>query len=412
MEGLILLLGEALFAFLAPLFGLATGVMSAVVSAVAEIALRLVPAMPSPRLAVPRKWVRRLSLATLAVGALLLIGLVLLETVFFRSAVQAAVDRIATRSGIRITYEKASGFLLGARVRLDGVTARRSGHDGGDFDLRIETLEVDARLWSLLRKEASFEFFRLKRVRGRYDRVAGVERGPRKPFAADAMEIADAEITWVLKRPDRPDFALPLRIDRLQSAPFDARNAAFSLLFRTTAFGAIAGAPFEIRSEGTGDGRKTAWRAQAVPVRLMADFLGEPFDWLSGGTADVHVDDEWRRGDRTFVDLHWRIVFKNLTAEVPPRISGFKRRVAEGVVGFVQRHPAELPLDFTLRLDEEGFRGRMSVETLGLWHAVARAAAEELAERAGLPPDVVREYARDGWGTFKEFLKKRAAQPR
>lgn len=412
MEGLILLLGEALYVLFVLLFGVWLEVATAVTTAVAEILFRLGAAASSPRLAARRKWLRRLSVAALAVGGLVLVGLVLLETVFFRSAVQAAVDRIAAKSGIHITFREASGFLLGARVRLDGMTARRTGREGGDFDLRIETLELNARLWSLLRKEASFESLRLTGVRGRYERVAGIERPPRKPFAADVLEIGDAEIDWVLKRPDRPDFALPLRIDSLRTEPFDAAHAAFSLLFRTTARGAIAGGPFEIASEGTGDARKTAWRAQGVPVRLLADFFGEPFDWLSSGTADVRVDDAWTRGDRTSVDLHWRILFRNVTAEVPPRITGLKRRVAEGVVGFVRKHPAELPLEFTLTLDPEGFRGRMSVEALGLWEAVAGAVAQELAERAGIPVEVVREYARAGWEKLKGFLKSRAARPK
>ncbi len=412
MEGLLLLVVEALLTLAAPLLAAVAALLLEAVFGLASLALEIGGALLFRARKVPealprrrRRWPLRIALGGAGV---LLIGWVLLEFVFFGPALRSASERIGRKTGLELSFRSASGWMSTGRLVLKEVAARRSGADRDAFDLRIGELEIDARPWSLLRGEISLESIRVLGVTGRYERLGGLDRPPRKPFSADALEASDATIDWVLRRPDQPDVTLPLRVDRLRVAPFESANAAFCVLFRGDGRGTLAGAPWSISGEGDGDGRRTAWTADRVPVRLLSDFLGEPFDWMSGGTVDVRVTDAWRRGERTEVDLRWRLVFRDLRVEVPERITGIKRKLGGALASLANKHPKELPLEFTLTLDERGFKGRLSLEGLELWDALAVGLIDELARRSGLAKETIRDLGRAGWGKLKGWLERRA----
>ena len=399
MEGLVLLILELILP-LAALAGAVVAVLAALFGALLEAVFHLLPAAWSvARWAASSLAARRVRRVLLGVAAAIGLALILVQTVFFQPIVRRIAAAVQARAGIELGFARASGNLLSGRVVLHDATARRSSDPAAAFDVAAREMEVDVRLLSLLGGTVSIESVRVAGARGAYTRGSGIERPPRKPFKADVLRLEDVEIAWTLRRPDKPDFHLPLKIDLLEARPFSARDAAFSVLFRSNATGAINGAPFRITGEGDGDGRRTAWTAERVPVRLMADFLGEPFDWLSDGTADVKVTDAWRRGAKTEVDLHWNVVFRDPKAAVPERIAGFRRKVAEGMVALINRKPREIPLDFKLTLNGEGFMGSMSIEALELWDAVADAAAAGLAESMGLQPETGKKGL--------EWLKKR-----
>jgi hypothetical protein len=137
-----------------------------------------------------------------------------------------------------------------------------------------------------------------------------------------------------------------------------------------------------------------------------SDFLGEPFDWLAEGTVDVRVTDLWRLGEKPEVDLDRHVVFRDLRAALPDRVQGVKRKFGEAVLA--SRHPKELPLRFTLRLDERGFKGKLSIEALELWDALAAVIVDELAGLAGVTKEALREAGGAAWGKLKGWLEKRA----
>ncbi len=409
LEPLLALVGSILLAAALPVLEVVLGVITLALEGAAALLPRregaAEPSAPPPPPAPRRRWPLRVALGA---AGLVLVAWGLLEFAFFGVAVRTALDRAGRKEGLELDYGSAGGWLTTGRLAFRDVKVRRPGGDRDSFDLVIRELEVDARTLSLLQGEILLEAIRVRGVRGTYERQGGAERPPRRPFAADLLEVADARLDWTLRRPDRPDVRLDLEIERLRVAPFESANAAFCVLFRGDGRGSLAGAPWEISGEGYGNGRRTAWKADRVPVRLLSDFLGEPLDWLSEGTVDVRVTDRWRRGEKTEVDLDWRVVFRDLRVAVPDRVEGIRRKVGDAIVALAGRNPKELPLAFTLTLDERGLKGRLSIEGLEIWDAFAAALVDDLAARAGVAKETIREIGRSSWGRMKGWLERRA----
>jgi hypothetical protein len=384
VEGLVLLVLELVLP-LALLAGLVLVEAAALLAGLVQAAFAF---LTRKRDGPPSALGRRLRRITLGAAAALGFAIILVQTVFFQPIVRRLAAAVQARAGIELSFASASGNLLAGRVTLLEGRARRTSDPAATFDITAREMEVDVRLLSLISGEVSIEAVRVAGARGAYTRASGVERPPRKGFQADVLLLEDAEIAWTLRRPDRPDFTLPLRVDRLEARPFVARDAAHAVLFRSKTSGTLAGAPFTIRD----DGGHATWTAERVPVRVLADFLGEPFDWLSEGTADVVVTDAWKDNK---VDLHWKGVLRDPKAAVPERITGLRRKISEGMVALVNRGSREIPLDFTLALNGDGFKGSMSIESLELWDAMAGAVAAELGDLMGFKPGSVGQKSLD-----------------
>ncbi len=411
MEGLVLVILDAVFAVFVEV---AIAVFSVLVSLFFSLLGMLVRLWngrhpEAPRFRVSPVFARRLRRVLLGFTAAVGLALILAQTVFFQPLVRRLCAAAKERTGIEVDFSRASGNLLAGRVTLHETALKRTSSPSANFDLTVKELEIDVRLLRLLTGTVSLQSARASGLRGSYSKLSGPEQPPRKPFQSDVLLVEDAELSYTVQRADRPPFTAPLRVDRLEARPFEAQNAAFSILFRSNAAGSIAGAPFAITGEGDGEGRRTHWTADRVPVAFLADFLGPPFDWVREGTASVSVHDAWKRGPPLEVDLAWKVVLHDPRAAVPERITGLPRRVAESVVAFINRKPREIPLAFVLTLDGNGFMGRMSPEGLALWDAVADTLVVELAEASGLPPDVLRDWGRAGLQKLKGFLRRKAA---
>jgi hypothetical protein len=317
---------------------------------------------------------------------------------------RAGLNRAREKTGVDVQFESARGNYLAGSVTLQGVTVHRKDTLRSNIDLKIREAKADVSLASLMRTTVRVGGLRLD-VQGTYQR--GRIKLPRRDFIVETLIVENAVVD--LKEPDTdvPAPALPLTIDRLECRPLRRDSAIFDLLFRSDGQGTIAGAPFEIRTETTTHGRTTTWKARALPVAFLAGYLGEPFDWLTAGTVDVDVDDAWSDGPSTEIDSHWKLDFRGVTAAVPSRITGFKRAVAEPVARFIQAHPAHLPLEFQLKLDKGHFTGAASVETTGILKAAADGMIEEMARRAKVPMETLKELGRRALDDFKNFVERR-----
>jgi hypothetical protein len=409
MELLIALVGafiaEIAFAALIPLLGsLFTGLLITL-----ELASKILgrPSVFRPQRTVKSSspWLRRIGGISLGLTIALTIGVVLLNTVLFEPTLRRGLRHAREKTGVDVQFETARGNFLSGSVTLQGVTVKRKDDVRSNIDLTIREAKAHVSLSSLMNSTVHVGGLRLVDIQGTYQ--CGRIKQQRRDFVIDELIVENATVD--LKEPDTdvPAPALPLKIDRLECRPLHRDSAIFDLLFRSNGQGTIAGAPFEIRTETTTHGRTTSWKARAIPVAFLAGYVGEPLDWLTGGTVDVDVADEWSDGPTTEIDSRWKLDFHDITAAVPPRVTGFKRAVAEPVARFIQAHPAHLPLEFRLKLDKGHFTGAASVETTGVLKAAADGMLEEMARRARLPVETLKELGRRTLDEFKKFVEKR-----
>jgi len=412
MELLLVLIGdfmaELAMVALAPVFTL----LFVVLELVLEVALKVLgrPSLFRPRReAAPSKtpspWPRRIGKVLLGLSLVFGIAMILLNTVLFEPTLRHGLARAKEKSGVDVQFQSARGNFLSGKATLDGVTIRRQDATRSNIDLQIKQIEVDLVLKSLYGSRVRVNRLHLSGVEGTYQRSA--LKYPHRDFEIEQLLLEKASL--VLKEPDSdpPAPSIALTVDRLECRPLRGDSVLFDLLFRSTGQGTIVGAPFDIRSDRTEHGRITAWKAQMLPVGFLSGYVGEPFDWLTAGTMDVDVIDTWSDGSSTEIDSRWKLMFRDVSAEVPPRITGFKRAIAEPVVRFIQAHPAQLPLEFQLTLQKGHFTGAASVETSGLLEAAADGMLQELARRAQVPADKLKELGRRALEGFRKFVEDR-----
>lgn len=349
---------------------------------------------------------RRLRIAALSVVAFLSLAVLLLNTVLFESTLRSALSRWKEKTGTAVEFQSARGNWLSGRVELTQVRARRAGHDQSNYDLTARSVTLRLRMTSLLGGEASFESVEVAGLRGTYERRSAREsRRHGRDFAIDRLTLSDAAILFRDLPLDEKPAEMRLALDRLDCAPFRRRFAVFDALFRASASGTIDGAPFTISSEGSPAARTTRWHAADLPLRFLADYAGGGFAWFRSGRADVDVADSWNEESRE-IDSHWRIGLKSPVAHVPDTVEGWKRPIAEAAAGFINRHPAGLPLEFDLRINRDEFDGALSVEASGLLSAVGGAFARRLAELAEVPVEKLEELRRRSLEAFRRFLDR------
>jgi len=412
VELLLVLIGELFAVLTLPAVALALEALFAVLHLVLEGISKIlgVSSLFRPRRAAapqarPNPWMRRIGIGLVGLMGVTTILIVLLNTVLFEPTLRRGLARARERTGVDVQFESARGNFLSGAVTLQGVTVRRKDAMRSNIDLKVREAKADVSLGSLMQSTVHVHGLRLVDVQGTYQR--GRIKLPRRDLIIEELTVENATVD--LKEPDTdvPAPALPLAIERLECRTLRRDSAIFDLLFRSNGKGTIAGAPFEIGSTTTTHGRTTTWKARALPVAFLAGYLGEPFDWLTAGTVDIEVDDAWSDGPATEIDSHWKLDFRGVAAAVPPRIAGFRRAVAEPVVRFIEVHPARLPLEFRLKLDKGHFTGAASVETTGLLKAAADGMLEEMARKAMVPVETLKELGRRTLDDFKKFVEKR-----
>ena len=412
MELLIALVGELFVVLVFPAVALVLELLFPVVQLILEVVSKILgipsllrPRRPAPSGKTPSPWPRRIGKVLLGLTAATTVLLVLLNTVLFESTLRRGLTRARERTGVDVQFESARGNFLSGSVTLQGVTVHRKDAMRSNIDLKIREAKAEVSLASLMRSTVHVDGLRLVDVQGTYQR--GRIKLPRRDFVIESLIVENAAVD--LKEPDTdvPAPALPLKVDRLECRPLRRDSAIFDLLFRSNGTGTIAGAPFEIRTDTATHGRTTFWTARGIPVAFLAGYLGEPFDWLTSGTVDVDVTDSWSDGPSTEIDSRWKLDFREVAAAVPPRITGFKRAVAEPVARFIQAHPAHLPLEFQLKLDKGHFTGAASVETTGILRAAADGMLEEMGRKAKLPIETLKELGRRALDDFKKFVETR-----
>ena len=77
------------------------------------------------------------------------------------------------------------------------------------------------------------------------------------------------------------------------------------------------------------------------------------------------------------------------------------------VVAFLNEHGRDLPLDFQFVLNENEFSAGSSAGLTALWNAFSTAAFGQIAEKAGVKTEAVRELFKGGVDVFKDYLDRK-----
>jgi len=418
MEAFVLVIGDFLVAALAAgaaaLVGPAILAVGGAGSVIARIARRRSgPDARSPEVSGPitprrtRRWGRRATFAVFAAGAMATVGILIVNLFLVESLLRWALEGVRERTGAEVTFGAADANLFTGRLTLEGLTLRRPRHATSQFDLRADACTLNLSMTDLLLWRVNLDELAIRGVRGQFERVRKVERmAPRREFEIERLTLEDADVVFNdATDDDGPPVAIALHVDQLCTSPFASRWAVFDTLFRSNANGAIDGQPFAIESRPAGDGRETHWTARSLPITTAAAVIGGPLSWMKRGVMDVDVTDRWQRGGGTRIELDYRIVLRDVEAVTPAR-GAVLRGVGERIVTYVNEHGAELPLAFTLTLDQGRFEAAASPEAAGLGAAAADALLAALADAAGVPGARLRELSDEATDRAKRLLKR------
>lgn len=382
MEALALIIGEIVFAILAPFIAIVVEAIGALLSA-------LVSALGGG--SGERVWSSRVakSVAVVLTGlAGIVLACVLVANFFyFDESVRFVVSQVQKRTGIATECGEIEGSFLTGQVSLRECDIRRVTHPRSTFELAVAEVDIDLRITSMF-GTATLDSARVAGLSGsvRADRNRATDEDsgepgvkPRRDFEVKDLRVSDVSVSISGTNPDGNDFEVPVEIGELEIQPLRSRLALFDILFRANASGALAGAPFQITTTEIPDGRRTEWRAQDVPIASFGSMVGGSLAWFSAGTVDVYVDDEWQRSDATAIDLDWRLDFSKLEVAPPPGTGRVARVITAPLTRFVNGFDGSFPLEFALVLNENQFEYRSSLSAAGVWSAIGESVNNALS---------------------------------
>ncbi len=372
MEALILIVGELILAVLVPLLATIVNVIGAMLASIFSI----VPHVGEKRL-ISRGAAKKIFVLLLTTALIILSALFVIDKFFFADSVRMVFGTLERRSGVETSCVEIDGSVFSGRISLGKCTVVRREHANVEFNLELNTLDFQLQLSSLL-GTANVQTAHIGGLRGSVNRhqVQANSGGndalekPRRPFVIQDLRMENVEITLSGVNRDGDSFELPVQVISATSAPLRSRFALFDILFRSNATGEIAGAEFEIKTDGDSDGRHTTWRASQVPVANFGSMVGGALSWLHDGVVDVYVEDRWRRDGQLEVDMDWRLDFWDIEVQVPATAGVVKRLASGPIVDYVNSHNGEFPFEFQMTVNENQFEYRSSLEAAGLWSAV------------------------------------------
>ncbi|MEO0616805.1 MAG: hypothetical protein AAFY69_11800 [Pseudomonadota bacterium] len=373
MEALALIIGEIIFVILIPFIALVIELVAAAVSAL--VAARSGRKRePGSRGSIAKP----VAVVLAGLSAVVLVAVLVVNLFFFEQGVQFVFERIEQRKGITTSCGEINGSLLTGRVQLGDCDIAREDHRVSTFDLQVAEIDLDLRIASMF-GTAKLDSVRVTGLAGTVftDRRSAADRPrrdrPRREFEIDDLTVQDVRVAVTGINASGDPFSAPIAVDQLDIAPLRSKLLLFDVLFRANASGSLAGAPFELASSATTDGRRTEWRATQVPVASLADVVGGALGWFSAGFVDVYVEDDWEATESTSLDLDWRLEFSELEVSPPPGTGRVARIASVPLTRLINGYDGSIPLEFGLVLEENQFALRYSLSAAGVWEALKTA---------------------------------------
>lgn len=342
-----------------------------------------------------RSWLTTLAMAVL-------VTVVAADLFFFEGALRWMFQRLDAAAGLEVDFEQANGSFVAGRVELRGLVVR--GERGTVIDVQADRFAIDVAMLEVLATQKRVQTVEVEGLRGHVERreIGAGKSGVRRSFRVDTLALSDLSIDFADHTRDRPVQA-HVEIEHLEAAPVRSDYALFDLLYGATGSGAVEGLPFEVATTHDESGRTTTWRAPKLPLALAAPYLGAGGRYIESGHVEVEVRDAWlTERDPPEVSMHYRVVLHDLKMAVPEELGPSERALVVPLTVAVEKLGREIPLEFSIDLDEERFRGAMSLEAIGLWQAASGALAKSMMDKTGLDLGKLRRFGKVGGALLDE----------
>ena len=337
------------------------------------------------KVAVLRWTLRGLGLAGIAVVG----SLVGIEFFGTEPILRWSLARLELKSGIRVTFERATGGLLSGQFVLHRVHTVRENHPASNFDLTSSRVTVRCSLWKVLGPDWAVDGLHIEQASGSYHCSAGLPRAPRPETTlaepatkarVEQLRVQAATITYTDSTMEGDPVQIDLAIDSLECAPVRAAQAPFDLIFRSNAAGTIEGRPFLIKTTHSPTTTKTEWRATGLPIALVGAYLEGPFRWLHSGECDVSIAQQLHHERTLPVTLEAHLILRNVRPGVPDNAKPAVALAAQLLISRIQRFPKEKDVGFTLEIDSEKFDLTKTEDRNQLWKQFQAAAVAALLQ--------------------------------
>ncbi len=393
------------------------------------------PLPPKPKPS-GKRWTRWILIGSASITAMMFVALLVINQWFLSDLAHWLLERQRERSGISITAKTIDGNLFTGQFAASGIVVKREHHPAGLIDLSVDQVTISMPVWRVFAAVITVDAITVDGVHGKFERgIAGQapaikqkddavisiaddgggekisvtvknEKKKRREFQVTALVISKVDVIYTDHTRKHP-LSVPVTIEKLTANPLRSRWAIFDSLFRTNANGTIAGRPFNLTTTGDDLGRSTTWTADDLPVALLASQIGGPFTLLSDGTCDVRVTDHWHMShDQRMIVMDWSLVLNHVTAAVPESTSKTMALLEKPLVAFINAKGDQLPLSFTVTIDENRFEGTASAEAAGLWKIVSDSLAATFGKKLGIEPDTVKDLEEKAIDKAKEVLEK------
>lgn len=358
-------------------------------------------------------------LRAIGLAGLVTVGsLVALEHYGTEPILRWSLAKLEPKSGVRVTFEKASGGLLSGQIVLRQVRAVRKNHPESNFDLTCSQVTARCSLWKLLTPDLAFDGLRIEQVSGTYQRSPGPPKESRpaevprtsRNVRIGELQVLEAAITYTDSTVEGEPVQIGLAIDSLDCAPVRASHAPFDLMFRSNAAGTIEGRPFLIQTTHSPTGTKTEWRATGLPIALVRAYLEGPFRWLQSGECDVSIVQNMPHDRTQPLVLETHLILRDIRPGVPADTKPAAAIALQLLMSKIKNFPKEKDVGFTIRLDPEKFDLTKTEDRAQLWKQFKTAAVGALLQSTpvqieGLPDETNAQLDRTIDNVAEKALK-------
>lgn len=334
------------------------------------------------------RWLLR---ATGLAGVVAVGGIIALENYGAEPILRWSLAKLEPRTGIRVTFGKATGGLLSGQYVLHQVRAVREQHPESNFDLSASQVTARCSLWKIIGSNLAIDGLRIDQVSGTYHRsgpakvpgpkesVAELQRRARQ-LRIGELQLLEATVTYTDSTVAGAPVQIGLVIDSLECAPVRSAQAPFDLIFRSNASGTVEGRPFLVQTTPSAAGTKTEWRATGLPVALVRTYLEGPFRWLQSGECDVSIVQLMPDDSRLPVVLETHLILRDIRPGVPADTKPGVAIAAQLLISQLKNFPKEKDIGFTLKLDPAKFDLTRTQDREQLWKQFKAAAVAALLQ--------------------------------